>query len=172
MLVDEKLKPRSDPSAPYAPTFYKDRIVCDQCWSKSALGEEVPAWLQVTSTATYDILSASACLKLNIDMSRPLVLQIKEAIKHAASSRQATVRRRGSKRRKKNILTQVQHNWQKYSRKPLWINKVNATKPTALQVEAFNKQAAEQHVHRLQQNQDSIKDEEHYYNLSHYWHVI
>ena len=28
---------RADPRAPYMPTFYKDKIVCHQCWSQERL---------------------------------------------------------------------------------------------------------------------------------------
>ena len=38
--LDEKFKEYSEP---YKPTFYKDKIVCDQCWHNSAVGEEVSA---------------------------------------------------------------------------------------------------------------------------------
>ena len=59
MLPRPIQRSRRRSGAPFAPTFYKDKIVCDQSWSKSALGEEVLAWLQVTFTVTYDILDDS-----------------------------------------------------------------------------------------------------------------
>ena len=43
--VYENFKKHPDLSVPYTLTFYKGNIVCHQCWSKSTLGEEAPAWL-------------------------------------------------------------------------------------------------------------------------------
>ena len=59
------------------PTFYKDKIVCHQCWSKSALGEEVSAWLQVTFTAEYSIDNSGWLANILID--KPLAPQMDAA---------------------------------------------------------------------------------------------
>ena len=76
------------------------------------------------------------------------------------------------KEKEKEILAQLQHDWRNYGKKPPWINKVDATKPPVPQVENLNKQAAEQRTCRSQQDQDSIDDEEHYYDLGHYLHAV
>ena len=77
MLKDKNGNPRTDLSAPYALTLYKDKIVCHQCWSKSALGEEVSAWLQVTFTAVYSIDNSGWLA--NVNVSKPPAPQMDAA---------------------------------------------------------------------------------------------
>ena len=158
-LVDEKFKKCPDPSAPYTLAFYKDKIVCDQCWHNSALGEEVSAWLQVTFMESYDILT-NVGWQANVDVSKPLTPQFKaEVIKRMRGKTEKPEALKYAEADAK-ILEKVKADALKYSTAPPWLNKVDPTKPLTLQVKAFNKrQAAEQRAHRLQQEQDGIKDE-------------
>ena len=63
--------------APCMLTFYKDKIACHQCWSKSALGEEVSTWLQVMFSTEYSIDNSGWLA--NILISKPLALQMDTA---------------------------------------------------------------------------------------------
>ena len=136
LLYDEKLQPRLDPSAPPVPAFCKDKIVCDQCWYKSALGEEVSVWLQVTFTEKHAILDNSGW-QAKVDVSKPLAPQMQEAAKLIQAEMQEGETARDKKRK---ILGQVKDDWLKYGKKPSWLNDVDATRPLAPQLKACPQQ--------------------------------
>ena len=149
VIKDDKGKARADPQAPYTPTFYKDKIVCHQCWSKSALGEEVSAWLQVTFTARYSIDNSGWLT--NIDVDKPLAPQMDAA---RALQEQIAAAAKAEKKIFEEFKAYVDQN----GKPPHWYNKVDRTKPLAPQVQAFNEQRAAaqlEHKQRLEREQQS-----------------
>ena len=149
VIKDDKGKARADPQAPYTPTFYKDKIVCHQCWSKSALGEEVSAWLQVTFTARYSIDNSGWLT--NVDVGKPLAPQMDAA---RALQEQIAAAAKAEKKIFEEFKAYVDQN----GKPPHWYNKVDRTKPLAPQVQAFNEQRAAaqlEHKQRLEREQQS-----------------
>jgi len=121
------------------PTFYKDKIVCHQCWSKSALGEEVSAWLQVTFTARYSIDNSGWLT--NVDVDKPLAPQMDEA---RALQEQIAAAAKAEKKIFEEFKAYVNQN----GKPPHWYNTVDRTKLLAPQVQAFNEQRAAEQLER------------------------
>ena len=146
MLVDEKFKKRPDPSAPYTPAFYKDKIVCDQCWHNSALGEEVSAWLQVMLMESYGILT-NVGWQANINVNKPLAPQFKQVVIDRIQGKTEKPDALKYAEAEAKILEKMKADVLEYSKAPLWsqLYEVDPKKPLAPQVKAFNeRQAAKQ----------------------------
>ena len=108
----------------------------------------------MTFEQSYDILSDK--VGLLVDVSRPLVLQLKQTRKSMQGKTEKPDVLKDAEAERK-ILEKMRRALRE-GKLPPWYSKVDRTKPLVLQVQAFNKQQAAEQLERKQRQEQEHKN--------------